>query len=95
MNEVGVLKDKGDYVEMAQLAIDAGVPAKPQAIVQKGMDAGVLKSADKTEQGRYDRLLASATQAVRRSTARARLSSRPKPRRPARARCWSAWVRPI
>jgi len=61
MNEVGVLKDKGDYVEMAQLAIDAGVPGEAQAIVQKGMDAGVLKSADKTEQGRYDRLLASAT----------------------------------
>jgi tetratricopeptide (TPR) repeat protein len=61
MNEVGVLKDKGDYVEMAQLAIDAGVPGEAQAIVQKGMDTGVLKSADKTEQGRYDRLLASAT----------------------------------
>lgn len=60
MNEVGVLKDKGDYVEMAQLAIDAGVPGEAQAMVQKGMDAGVLKVADKTEQGRYDRLLASA-----------------------------------
>ncbi|WP_161814671.1 tetratricopeptide repeat protein [Steroidobacter agaridevorans] len=61
MNEVGVLKDKGDFVEMAQLAIDAGVPGEAQAIVQKGMDSGVLKSADKTEQGRYDRLLKSAT----------------------------------
>jgi lipopolysaccharide biosynthesis regulator YciM len=61
MNEVGVLKDKGDYVEMAQLAIDAGVPGEAQAMVQKGMDAGVLKSADKTEQGRYDRLLTQAT----------------------------------
>jgi tetratricopeptide (TPR) repeat protein len=60
MNEVGVLKDKGDYVEMAQLAMDAGVPGEAQEIVQKGMDAGVLKSADKTEQGRYDRLLGGA-----------------------------------
>lgn len=60
MNDVGILKDKGDYVEMAQLAMDAGVPGEAQATVQKGMDAGVLKVADKTEQGRYDRLLASA-----------------------------------
>lgn len=60
MNDVGVLKDKGDYVEMAQLAIDAGVPGEAQDIVQKGMTDGLLKSADKTEQGRYDRLLAGA-----------------------------------
>jgi tetratricopeptide (TPR) repeat protein len=60
MNEVGVLKDKSDYVEMAQLAMDAGVPGEAQDMVQKGMAAGVLKSEDKTEQGRYDRLLAGA-----------------------------------
>lgn len=60
MNEVGVLKDKGDYVEMAQLAMDAGVPGEAQDMVQKGMAAGVLKSEDKTEQGRYDRLLTGA-----------------------------------
>ena len=60
MNEVGVLKEKGDYVEMAQLAMDAGVPGEAQQTVEKGMQAGVLKSADKTEQGRYDRLLATA-----------------------------------
>jgi tetratricopeptide (TPR) repeat protein len=60
MNDVGVLKDKGDIVEMAQLALDAGVPGEAQATVEKGMSDGVLKVADKTEQGRYDRLLASA-----------------------------------
>jgi tetratricopeptide (TPR) repeat protein len=60
MNDVEVLKDKGDYVEMAQLAIDAGVPGEAQQIVEKGIQAGTLKSADKTEQGRYDRLLAGA-----------------------------------
>jgi tetratricopeptide (TPR) repeat protein len=60
MNDVGVLKDKGDYVEMAQLAMDAGVPGEAQEMVQKGITAGVLKSEDKTEQGRYDRLLAGA-----------------------------------
>lgn len=60
MSDVGVLKDKGDYVEMAQLAIDAGVPGESQKIVEQGMAAGVLKSDDKTEQGRYERLLATA-----------------------------------
>ncbi len=60
MNDVGVLKDKGEVVEMAQLAMDAGVPGEAQTVVQKGMDSGTLKSADKTEQGRYDRLLAGA-----------------------------------
>lgn len=60
MNEVGILKDKGDYMEMAQLGIEAGVPGESQQIVEVGMSNGVLKSADKTEQGRYDRLLAAA-----------------------------------
>lgn len=60
MSDVGVLKEKGDYVEMAQLAIDAGVPGEAQKIVEKGVENGTLKSADKTEQGRYDRLLAGA-----------------------------------
>lgn len=60
MSDVGVLKDKADYVEMAQLGIEAGVPGESQAVVEKGIQAGVLKSDDKTEQGRYDRLLAAA-----------------------------------
>lgn len=60
MNDVGVLKDKSDYMEAAQLAIEAGVPGEAEQTVQKGMDNGTLKSTDKTEQGRYDRLLAAA-----------------------------------
>lgn len=64
MNDVGVLKDKGDYVEMAQLAIDAGVPGEAQQIVEKGVANGTLKSDDKTEQGRYDRLLSGAKKQV-------------------------------
>jgi tetratricopeptide (TPR) repeat protein len=60
MNDVGVLKEPGDYVEMAQLAMDAGVPGEAQEIVEKGISAGTLKGKDKTEQGRYDRLLAGA-----------------------------------
>ena len=60
MSDVGVLKDKGDYMEMAQLGIEAGVPGESEQIVEKGIASGVLKSEDKTEQGRYDRLLAAA-----------------------------------
>jgi tetratricopeptide (TPR) repeat protein len=60
MNDVGTLKQADDYVEMAQLAIDAGVPGEAQAIVEKGVQGGTLKSDDKTTQGRYDRLLAGA-----------------------------------
>jgi tetratricopeptide (TPR) repeat protein len=57
MNEVGVLKEAGDYEEMAQLAMDAGVPGEAQQIVEKGMENGALKSDDKNKQGRFDRLL--------------------------------------
>lgn len=60
MYDVGVLKDKADYMESAQLAIEAGVPGEAQTTVEKGIENGTLKSTDKTEQGRYDRLLAAA-----------------------------------
>jgi tetratricopeptide (TPR) repeat protein len=60
MNEVGVLKDQADYMEMAQLAMDAGVPGEAQRVVENGFGNGTLKSTNKTEQGRYDRLLAAA-----------------------------------
>jgi len=61
MNEVGVLKDRGDFQEASQLAIEAGVPGEAQQIMQKGIETGPLKTDDKTEQGRYDRLLTAAT----------------------------------
>jgi tetratricopeptide (TPR) repeat protein len=57
---VGVLKDKGDYVEAAQLAIEAGVPGEAEQVLAKGIESGTLKSTDKTEQGRYDRLMAAS-----------------------------------
>lgn len=60
MSDVGVLKDKGDFMEASQLAIEAGVPGEAESFMQKGVDSGVLKSDDKTEQGRYDRLIAAA-----------------------------------
>ena len=58
------LKQADDYVEMAQLALDAGVPGEAETIVEKGVQNGTLKSTDKTTQGRYDRLLAGAKKSV-------------------------------
>lgn len=60
MNDVGVLKEKGDYMEAAQLAIEAGVPGEAEQILNKGFEDGTLKVTDKTEQGRYNRLLEAA-----------------------------------
>ncbi len=60
MDDVGALKDQGDIVEMAQLAMDAGVPGEAEEVVERNIQNGVLKSDDKTEQGRYDRLLGGA-----------------------------------
>ncbi len=60
MSDVGILKDKGDYVEMSQLAIEAGVPGEAEQTMQKGIENGTLKVEDKTEQGRYTRLLDAA-----------------------------------
>jgi tetratricopeptide (TPR) repeat protein len=64
MNEVGTLKQADDYMETAQLAMDAGVPGEAQAVMEKGVQNGTLKSDDKTTQGRYDRLLAGAKKAA-------------------------------
>ncbi len=60
MNEVGILKEKEDYIEMAQLGIDAGVPGESQQVMESGIASGNLKAADKTEQSRFDRVLALA-----------------------------------
>lgn len=60
MADVNVMKRAGDYMEMAQLALEAGVPGEAEQILEKGKAGGLLEGVDKTEQGRYDRLLASA-----------------------------------
>lgn len=57
MLDANVLKRPADYVETAQLAMDAQVPAEAQAVVEKGIASGVLASTDKATQGKYDRLL--------------------------------------
>jgi tetratricopeptide (TPR) repeat protein len=65
MREAGVLKRDRDYFEFAQLAMDEKVgnaPIEAQQVIEEGMASGVLKSADKAQQGRYDRLLEAAKQ---------------------------------
>jgi hypothetical protein len=61
MNDVGVLKQKGDYLEMAQLSTNTGLPGESAAILQKGTQSGLLKTADKKEQARIDAALADST----------------------------------
>ncbi len=61
MLETGTLKRAQDYVEMGQLAIDAGVPGEAQRVVEAGFANKTLENADKA---RNERLLASAKKLV-------------------------------
>jgi hypothetical protein len=50
----GNLTTTNDYMEMAQLALQAGVPAEAKAIIEKGYAAGILGKGDQAE--RHGRL---------------------------------------
>ena len=55
----GNLSSASDYMEAAQLAVQAGVPAEAKAIMDKGYAAGVLgKGAEAERQGRLRDLVA-------------------------------------
>ncbi len=56
--ETGIIKDGAELVEMAQLAIQAGLPGEAKAILDKGFADKVLGGAD---QERQKRLLTMAT----------------------------------
>ena len=63
MRDADVLKRDRDYFEFAQLAMDEKVgnaPVEAVQIIEEGIQKGVLKSDDKAQQGRYDRLLQAA-----------------------------------
>lgn len=63
MREAGVLSRDRDYFEFAQLAMDEKVgnsPVEAVQVIQEGIEKGILKSDDKAQQGRYDRLLQAA-----------------------------------
>jgi hypothetical protein len=51
---LGMTLDTNDYMEMAQLALQAGVPAEAKAIVDKGYDAKALGTGKEAE--RHQRL---------------------------------------
>jgi tetratricopeptide (TPR) repeat protein len=44
----GALNDAGDYVLLAQLALQLGFPSEAQAVLQKGVDAKVIPPSDRT-----------------------------------------------
>jgi hypothetical protein len=50
----GLLTDTADYMEMAQLAVQAGLPGEGKAIVEKGFASGVLGTGAEAE--RHKRL---------------------------------------
>ena len=51
---IGMTLDTNDYMEMAQLALQAGVPAEAKAIVDKGYDSKALGTGNQAE--RHQRL---------------------------------------
>ena len=61
--ETGTLKRAEDYVEMGQLAIDAGVPGEAQQVVEAGFANKLLDGAPDIK-ARNERLLASAKKLV-------------------------------
>jgi tetratricopeptide (TPR) repeat protein len=60
--ETGTLKRAEDYVEMGQLAIDAGVPGEAQQVVEAGFANKLLDTPE--SKARNERLLASAKKLV-------------------------------
>lgn len=62
MSEVDVLKEPGDYTEMAQLAMDQGTPGEAQRILEKAFQKNVFP--DKRTQDKNQRLLDSAKKAA-------------------------------
>lgn len=60
MNEVDVLKDPGDYTEMAQIALDQGSPGDAVQVLQKAFDKNVF--TDQRIRDKNQRLLERAKQ---------------------------------
>ncbi|MBN8487174.1 MAG: YbdK family carboxylate-amine ligase, partial [Burkholderiales bacterium] len=59
---VGALEDQAEYIDLAQLALQAGVPGEAQAVVDEGFAKGVLGKGAQAE--RHQRLKAGADKAV-------------------------------
>ena len=63
-DEVDVLKRPEDYIDFAQLAIEAGSPGEAQQVIQKGMQANIFPDA--RTKGKAARLLIDAQKAAKR-----------------------------
>ncbi len=57
MNDVDILKEAGDYNEMAQLALESGSPGEAQKVLEKGFEKGIF--SDQRVKDRNTRLLES------------------------------------
>jgi len=62
MNDVDVIKEPGDYVEMAQLALEQGSPGESQQVLEKGLSKNIF--TDKRIEDKAKRLLESAKHAA-------------------------------
>ena len=56
MLATGSMRNANDYMEMAQLAVQAGLPGEGKQVVDKGFAAGVLGAGAPTEADRHRRL---------------------------------------
>jgi thioredoxin-like negative regulator of GroEL len=56
MLATGGMRNANDYMEMAQLAVQAGLPGEGQQVVDKGFAAGVLGTGTPAEADRHRRL---------------------------------------
>jgi tetratricopeptide (TPR) repeat protein len=57
--DTGTLRNLEDYLEFAQLASDAGAPNESQQIMDRGLKNGALKTTNKVQEGKVQRVMAS------------------------------------
>jgi len=92
MNDVGVLKLPSDYAEMAEIALDAGYPARRRTCCsRRSQRACSSSSATRTATSTCSRVPSSAPRKIRRSSPRLSRT----PTRPRTAMRWCRWVRRI
>jgi tetratricopeptide (TPR) repeat protein len=57
MLQVGVMTQPDDYIEMAELLLEAGLPGEAQRVMEAGYSAKVFDTEDKSRADRYQRRL--------------------------------------
>jgi tetratricopeptide (TPR) repeat protein len=56
MRQVGILKEPDEYMEFAQMLVEAGLPGEAERVMQAGYQTGVFTTNDKAKADRYTRL---------------------------------------